>query len=76
MMTEYMGAFFGAIAIAVFTWQGLNLIANPKEWLERHERPTTDKHLKASRFIGWMFLALVLLMLLQLVRSLLAPRPL
>jgi len=75
MKKEYMGAFFAAIAIAVFTWQGLNLISNPKEWLERHDRSTADKHIKASRLIGWMFLALVFLMLLQLVRSLLRLRP-
>ncbi len=72
---NYMGAFFAVIGIVIFTWQGLNLIANPSEWLERHGRSTADKHVKATRFIGWMFLALVLLMLLQLGRSLLRLHP-
>jgi hypothetical protein len=56
--------------IAVFTWLGLGLIANPKQWLERHDRSTADKHIRATRFIGWMFLAFVLLILWQLIRSL------
>ena len=56
--------------IAVFTWLGLSLIADPKKWLERHGRSTADKHIRATRFIGWGFLAIVLLILWQFIRLL------
>jgi|HubBroStandDraft_6_1064221.scaffolds.fasta_scaffold422926_1 hypothetical protein len=65
---EWTGLFFGAIVIVVFTWQGLNLVSDPKRWLIRHGRPTGEKHIRASRLIGCMFLAFVTLILLQLVR--------
>ena len=52
-----------------FTWQGLRLVSKPEEWLIRHGRATGEKHIRASRFIGWMFLVVVGLMLLQLIRS-------
>ena len=68
---QYIGAFVAMLVIIVFTWQGLNLVTNPKEWLLRHGRPTTDKHVRASQIIGWMFLAAVLLSLSQLIGSLL-----
>jgi hypothetical protein len=71
---QYIGTFFAALAIVVFTWQGLNLVMNPREWLERHGRSTADKHIRASRLIGWMFLAFVALMLSQLIRGLLRVR--
>ena len=67
---QYTGAFFGAIAIVVLTWQGLNLVSRPEEWLIRHGRATGEKHIRATRFIGWMSLACVGLTLLQLIRSL------
>ncbi len=66
---QYIGIFFAAFVIVVFTWQGLNLEMNPKEWLERLGRSTADQHIRASRLIGWMLLTFVLLMLLQLVRG-------
>ena len=66
---QYTGTFFAAIAIVVFTWQGLRLVSKPEEWLIRHGRATGEKHIRASRFIGWMFLVVVGLMLLQLIRS-------
>ena len=56
--------------IAVFTWLGLGLIANPKQWLERHGRSTGDNHIRATRFIGGGFLAIVLLILWQFIRLL------
>lgn len=56
--------------IAVFTWLGLGLIANPKRWLERHGRSTADNHIRATRFIGGGFLAIVLLILWQFIRQL------
>jgi hypothetical protein len=68
---QYIGAFVAIFVIIVFTWQGLNLVKDPTEWLVRHGRPTTDKHIRASRIIGWMFLAAVLLTLSQLIGSLL-----
>ena len=66
----YTGLFFAAIAIVLFTWQGLNLISDPEKWLIRHGRRVSEKHIRASRFIGWMFLAAVGLTLLQLIRTL------
>ena len=66
---QYTGTFFAAIAIVVFTWQGLRLVSKPEEWLIRHGRAAGEKHIRASRFIGWMFLVVVGLMLLQLIRS-------
>jgi hypothetical protein len=69
---QYTGTFFAAIAIVVFIWQGLNLVSKPEEWLIRHGRSTGEKHIRASRFIGWGFLAVVGLILSQLIRSLFA----
>jgi hypothetical protein len=66
----YTGLFFAAIAIVLFTWQGLNLVSDPEKWLIRHRRSISEKHIRASRFIGWMFLAAVGLTLLQLIRTL------
>ena len=66
---QYTGTFFAVLVIVLFTWQGLNLVINPKEWLERFGRSTADQHIRASRLIGWMLLAFVFLMLLQLVRG-------
>ena len=66
---HYIGIFFATIVIVIFTWQGLNLVMNPKEWLERLGRSTADRHIRASRLIGWMLLTFVLLMLLQLIRG-------
>ena len=69
-LTRSVGIIFVDIGmIAVFTWLGLSLIADPKKWLQRHGRSTADKHIRATRFIGWMFLVLVLLILGQLIRS-------
>jgi hypothetical protein len=68
---QYIGIFFAAFVIVVFTWQGLNLVMNPKEWLERYARSTADQHLRTSRFIGWMLLAFVFLMILQMIRGVL-----
>lgn len=67
---QYTGTVFAAMAIVLFTWQGLNLVSNPEKWLVRHGRPVSEKHIRASRFIGWMFLAAVGLILSQLIRSL------
>ena len=67
---HYIGTFFAVIAIPVFMCQGLNLVSKPEEWLIRHGRDTGEKHIRASRFIGWMFLAFVGVMLLQLIRGL------
>jgi hypothetical protein len=65
---QLTGAIFCVIFIPVMTWQGLNLIVNPKQWLERHGRSTADTHIRACRLIGWMFLALVLLTVFQLIQ--------
>lgn len=70
MSSDYIGLFLGAIAIAFFTWQGLNLVSKPEEWLIKHGRSTAEKHIRATRFVGGMFLAGVAVILLQLVRSL------
>jgi hypothetical protein len=48
---------YGLIFVAILTWQGLNLVTNPRQWLERHGS-AADKHIRASRFIGRMFLGL------------------
>lgn len=56
--------------IAVFTWLGLGLIANPKQWLERHGRSTADNHIRTTRFIGGVFLVGVFLILWQFIRQL------
>jgi hypothetical protein len=69
---QYTGTFFAAIVIVVFTWQGLNLVSNPEEWLIRHGRATGEKHIRACRIIGWVFLAFVGVILWQLIRSLYA----
>ena len=66
----HTGLFFAAIAIVLFTWQGLSLVSDPEKWLIRHGRPVSEKHVRASRLIGWMFLAAVGLTLLQLIRML------
>lgn len=58
-----------AIAIVVSTWQGLRLVSKPEEWLIRHGRAAGEKHIRAIRFIGWMFLVVVGLMPLQLIRN-------
>lgn len=68
--SDYIGLFFGAIGIAFLAWQGLNLVSNPGEWLIKHGRSTAENHIRAGRFIGWMFLAMVAAILLQLIRSL------
>lgn len=68
--SDYIGLFIGTIAIAVFTWQGLNLVSKPEEWLIRHGRSTEEKHIRASRLIGGIFLAGVAVLLLQLILSL------
>jgi hypothetical protein len=67
---QYIGTFFAAIVIVVFTWQGLHLVSKPEEWLIRHGRATGEKHIRASRFIGWIFLAVVGAILLQSIRIL------
>ena len=67
---QYAGVFVAAIVIVVFTRQGLKLVSNPEEWLIRHGRATGEKNIRASRFIGWVFLAFVALILSQLIRSL------
>ena len=67
---HYTGLFFAALVIVVFTWQGLNLVSDPEKWLIRHGRPIGEKHIRAGRLIGWMFLAVVGLTLLQLIRML------
>lgn len=69
---QYTGTVFAAIVIVVFTWQGLSLVSKPEEWLIRHGRATGEKHIRASRVIGWGFLAAVGLILSQLIRSLYA----
>lgn len=69
---QYTGIFFAAIVIVVFTWQGLNLVTNPEKWLIQHGRDTGEKHIRACRFIGWVFLAFVGVMLAQMIRSLYA----
>ena len=71
-LAQYTGTFFAAVVIVVFTWQGLNLVSKPEEWLIRHGRATGEKHIRASRLIGWGFLAVVGLILSQLIRSLYA----
>jgi hypothetical protein len=68
---QYIGAFLGAVGIVLFTREGLNLLANPKEWLERYGRSTADNHIRATRFIGWMFLAFALMVILQFIGVLL-----
>ncbi|SPE42732.1 hypothetical protein SBA7_1590002 [Candidatus Sulfotelmatobacter sp. SbA7] len=68
---QYIGMLFAALVIVVFTWQGLSLVANPREWLKRHGQSTADQHIRASRLIGWMLLVFVFLMLLQLIRGVL-----
>jgi hypothetical protein len=68
---QYAGTFFAALVIVLFTWQGLNLLMNPKEWLERYGRSTADNHIRASRLIGCVLLGFVFLMLLQLIRGVL-----
>ena len=73
-LEQYTGMFFTALVIVGLTWQGLNLIRNPKEWLERYGRSTADKHIRATRFIGWMSLGMVLIILLQIIRGLLRLR--
>jgi hypothetical protein len=66
---QYISIFFAALVMVVFTWQGLSLVTNPKEWLRRYGRSTADQHIRASRLIGWMLLAFVFLMLFQLIRG-------
>jgi hypothetical protein len=56
--------------IGFVAWFGLGLIANPKEWLERHGRSTADNHIRAVRIIGGFAIASVFLMWWQFIRQL------
>jgi hypothetical protein len=53
--------FFGGI--------GLRLLLQPEQFLVDFGRPATQKHVRAMRLIGIMFLLMVALSLTQWVRS-------
>jgi len=67
---RYIGFAIDIGIIALLTWLGLGLIANPKQWLERYGRSTADNHIRAVRIIGSGFLAMVFLILWQFILQL------
>jgi hypothetical protein len=63
-----MQAIFGIALIAFFSFQGLQLIWNPERSLVKLGRPTTAKHIRATRLIGAMFLLFDLMVIVQWLR--------
>ena len=59
----------GIAVLVVFFSIGAMLIRNPKPYLAKLGRPSTDKHIRAMRLIGAGFLFLVLMTLVQWFRS-------
>jgi hypothetical protein len=65
-----MGQTVLGIAILVgFLIIGLELIRKPKAFLHSFDRPSTDKHIRATRLIGAGFVIVVIMALLQLFFS-------
>lgn len=61
-----MGQTVLGIAILVgFLIIGLELIRKPKAFLHSFDRQSTDKHIRAARFIGVGFVVFVIMALLQ-----------
>jgi len=68
--TPDVGRLLGLIVLVLFAWEGLSLVRNPKEWLERYDRSTADQHIRATRLIGGFFLAIAFVGLLQMIGQL------
>ena len=68
-MPSVIKTLFGFALILFFTWKGVSLVSKPEEWLIRYGRDTGERHIRATRFIGWMFLAFVGLVILQLIHA-------
>jgi hypothetical protein len=65
-----MGRTVFTLAVDVtFFLIGASLIRNPKPFLAKLGRPATDRHTRATRFIGAMFLIFVLLTVIQWLRG-------
>jgi hypothetical protein len=62
----------GIVLAAVMLSIAISLIKNPERLLTKLRRPLTQKHLRATRLIGAMFLLGVLLMIVQLLRRFVA----
>jgi uncharacterized membrane protein len=58
-----------SLFLRFFAWQGVNVITNPKEWLERYGRSTADRHIRAVRIIGVFFLGVAFVGLFQMIRQ-------
>ena len=63
-----MQTIFGIALVAIFTFQGVRLIWNPERFLVKLGRPTTAKHIGATRLIGALFLLFVSMVIVQWLR--------
>ena len=59
----------GIAVVVGFFSIGLKLVRHPQASLATFDRPATDQHIRAARFIGGGFLIFVLLALVQLFRG-------
>src|SRR5579871_5245981 len=56
---------FGIVMLVMFLTIGSVLILNPRSQLAKFGRPATDKHIRATRMIGMVFVVVVLLTLVR-----------
>jgi hypothetical protein len=56
--------------VAVLCATGMQLIRTPEVFLEKFGRPTTEKHIRATRLIGCFFFAGAFAMLIDWIRFL------
>jgi len=68
--SEMSQQLFGAVIICLFVGMGIHLIRSPEKFLGTIGRMATQKHIRATRFIGSFFLASALLIVLQWIRVL------
>jgi hypothetical protein len=68
--SEMSQQLFGAVIICLFVGMGIHLIRSPEKSLGTIGRMATQKHIRATRFIGSFFLASALLIVLQWIRVL------
>jgi len=59
----------GIAILAVFFLVGIKAIQNPKPILTSLGRPATDKHVRATRIIGAVFISFPLMALMQYLRN-------
>jgi len=62
-------AALGIAILGFFAVMGLRLMATPKSFLAKFGRPATQKHVRATRFIGFSFLLFVAMAVVSWVRQ-------